>query len=69
MKKYRIIKYMTGYAVQRRVFVFFWETIKVGQYWPIPDGRLIDKVMQFEIKRDAWNYLTKVLWINAKDVE
>lgn len=58
--KYKIVRYMTNWAIQETVFLFWKTLIRYGDYYdalPEQDG----KVIEFETREEAEKWLSTVL--------
>lgn len=66
--KYRIIRYMASWAIQRREWFFVWRYVRHGDYWPEFDQSLFGKVLEFETRKEAEEYLSIYLWVRKEDI-
>lgn len=64
--KFRIIPFMTGYAIQRRRFIF-WKFIRHGDYFPAYHFEDEGKVMKHETREGAKTWIiTLIGGVNVK---
>lgn len=68
MVEFRIVKFMGAWAVKRRFFGFIKDFIRYGDYWPDHDLAKQGKVIEFETREKAEEFLTQSLWIKKEQI-
>lgn len=67
MTEFKIIRFMSGWAVKKR-FLLLWDFIRYGDYWPDHGQEQQGKVIEFETRKKAEEFLTKSLWVKKEQI-
>lgn len=68
MVEFQIVKFMGAWAVKKRFFTFIWDFIRYGDYWPDYDLAKQGKIIEFETREKAEEFLTQSLWIKKEQI-
>lgn len=61
--KFKIVKYMTGYAIKRKKW-FSWHLLKHGDYFPPSQDEYTGKTMMWETEQEAKIWLQSIVGIS-----
>lgn len=67
MAEFQVVRFMGGWAIKKR-FLFLRDFIRYGDYWPDYDLAKQGKVVEFETREKAEEFLKQSLWVRKEQI-